>query len=304
MSVPFTGLVPAALTPFDASGELNLSVVEQQAGLFVKEGVAGVFVGGTTGEFSSLSFEERLALTARWAAVLRGTPLRLVVHVGANCLRDSRQLATHAESVGAASIAMIAPSYLKPRTSDALIECCKYVASAAPGTAFYYYDIPGLTGVAFPVADWIEPAAARIPTLTGVKFTNPDLMTFQRLIHACGGRFDVLFGMDEQLLAAVALGGRGAVGSGYNFAAPLFLRLLAAVVRGDHSTAQQLQFSAVELIAVMARIGYLPAAKELMRMRGVELGPVRLPLTALTTEQLATLRETVTQLGNCFWNAD
>jgi N-acetylneuraminate lyase len=294
--------VPAALTPFDASGELNLHLVEQQAELFVRERVAGVFVGGTTGEFSSLSFEERLALTARWAAVLRGTPLRLVVHVGANCLRDSRHLATHAESVAAAAIAMLAPSYLKPRSEDVLVECCRYVAAAAPGIAFYYYDIPGLTGVAYPVTHWIESALTRIPTFTGVKFTNPDLMTFQQLIHTADGKLDILFGMDEQLLAAVALGGRGAVGSGYNFAAPLFQRLLAAVARGDYSTARQLQFTAVELIAVMARIGYLPAAKELMRMRGIDLGPVRLPLTSLTSEQLATLRESVTRLGNCFGN--
>src|SRR5262249_48367128 len=157
-------------------------------------------------------------------------------------------------------------------------ECCRDVAGAAPKTAFYFYDIPVLTGVTFPVADWIEAAEERIPILAGVKFTNPDLMTFQRLLRAGGGRFDVLFGMDEQLLAAVVLGGRGAVGSGYNFAAPLFHRLLDAVKRGDYDAARAEQFRAVELIAVMFRVGYLPAAKELMRMRGLDLGPVRLPL--------------------------
>ncbi|MCE9563727.1 MAG: dihydrodipicolinate synthase family protein [Planctomycetes bacterium] len=294
---PFVGLVPAALTPFTPSGELNLAAVEKQAEIFVRDRVAGVFVGGTTGEFSSLTVAERDALTVRWAAVLKGTPVRLVVHVGANCLADSRTIAARADELGAAAIAMISPCYLKPKSSDVVIDCCREVAKAAPKTPFYFYDIPVLTGIAFPVADWIESAAERIPTLVGVKFTNPDLMTFQRLIRAGGGRFDVLFGMDEQLLAAVALGGRGAVGSGYNFASPMFHRLLDAANRGDFATARDVQFKAVELVVMMFRVGYFAAAKELMRMRGVELGPVRLPLANFTPEQLAAFRTELDRLG-------
>jgi N-acetylneuraminate lyase len=288
---PFVGLVPAVLTPFTPAGELNLAAVEGQAELLAGDGVAGVFAGGTTGEFSSLTVEERLALAGRWAAVLKGSPVRLVVHVGANCLAESRALAAHAESLGAAAVAMLSPNYFKPRSAAVLVDCCAEVAAAAPGTPFYFYDIPVLTGVSFRVSDWVGPAADRVRTFAGVKFTNPDLMTFQQLVRAGGGRFDVLFGMDEQLLAAVILGGRGAVGSVYNFAAPLFNRLLAAAAAGDFATARDLQFRAVELVGVMMRYGYLGAAKELMRARGVDLGPVRLPQTPLTPEQAAAFRE-------------
>ena len=106
------------LTPFDATGELNLAAVEPHAALLVRDGVAGVFVGGTTGEFPSLTFEERLAITARWAAALKGSAVRVVVHVGANCLTDAKQLAVHAQSVGAAAIAAVAPNYFKPKSLD------------------------------------------------------------------------------------------------------------------------------------------------------------------------------------------
>jgi N-acetylneuraminate lyase len=297
MTTPFVGLVPAVLTPFTPQGDLHLDAVEKQAELLVADGVAGVFVGGTTGEFSSLLLEERQALLQRWADVLKGTAVRLVAHVGANCLSESRALAAQAQSVGAAAVAMLSPNYFKPRTAEVLIECCREVAAAAPRTAFYFYDIPMLTGVNFPVADWIETAAARIPNLTGVKFTNPDLMTYQRLIRAAGGRFDILFGMDEQLLAALSLGGRGAVGSGYNFAAPHFHKLITALEAGDLPTAQALQFEAVELVQVMFRVGYLAAAKELMRQRGVELGPVRLPQVAFTSEQAELFRREIDRLG-------
>ncbi|HEY1187129.1 MAG TPA: dihydrodipicolinate synthase family protein, partial [Gemmata sp.] len=257
---PFVGLVPAVLTPFDAAGALNLAAVESHAELLARDGVAGVFVGGTTGEFSSLTFDERLSLAARWAEVVKGTPTRLVVHVGANCLADAKRLAEQANRLGAAAIAAVAPSYFKPKSLDVLIQWCEELAAAAPDTPFYFYDIPVLTGVAFPMADFLEQAPAHIPTLAGVKFTNPDLMTFQRLLRAGGGRFDVLFGMDEQLLTAVALGASGAVGSGYNFATPLYNRLLAAARANDFETARAEQYKGVELVAVLMRYGYLAAA--------------------------------------------
>jgi N-acetylneuraminate lyase len=294
---PFAGLVPAVLTPFTPDGALNLAAVTKQAEWAARDGVAGVFVGGTTGESSSLTVEERLALAATWAAALKGGPVRLVVHVGANCLADGRALAAHARSAGAAAISMLSPSYLKPKSPQVLVECCREVAAAAPGTPFYFYDIPILTGVTFPVADWIDAAAERVPTLAGVKFTNPDLMTFQRLLHAGGGRLDILYGLDEQFLAAVALGGKGAVGSGYNFAAARFHRLLAAAARGDYAAARAEQLAAVRVIAVMIRAGYLPAAKEVMRLRGLDLGPVRLPLANLTPAEAAAFREELDTLG-------
>jgi N-acetylneuraminate lyase len=69
--MPLHGLIAAVHTPFDASGELNLAVVEHQQQVLLDQGVAGVFVCGSTGESHSLSLEERMALADRWAAVTR-----------------------------------------------------------------------------------------------------------------------------------------------------------------------------------------------------------------------------------------
>ena len=294
---PFVGLLPAVLTPFDSSGELNLAAVEPHAMLLARDGAAGVFVGGTTGEFSSLTFEERLSLAARWSALVKGTALRLVVHVGANCLADAKHLAAHAQTLGAAAIATVAPNYVKPKSLDVLIQWCAELAAAAPETPFYFYDIPVMTGVAFPMVDFLEQAAARIPTLAGLKFTNLDLMTFQRLLRVDGGRFDVLFGFDEQLLAAVVLGAKGAVGSSYNFASPLYNRLLAAANANDFATARAVQYRGAELIVLMQKYGFLATAKELMRLRGVDLGSVRLPNVSMTADQTAAFRRELAATG-------
>lgn len=294
---PLTGLVPAVLTPFDSGGELNIAAVERQAELLLRDGVTAVFVGGTTGEFASLTVEERKALTRRWAEVAKGTPMRLVVHVGSNCLGDAKALAEQAQELNAVAVAALAPSYFKPRKVDLLVEWCAAIAAAAPGLPFYFYDIPSMTGVTFPLTEVLEPAADRVPTLAGVKFTNPDLTTFQRILHLRDGRFDVLWGTDEYLLAALTLGGKGAVGSSYNFLAPHFHRLIAGYRRGDLAAAKDAQFQAVQVITTLFRYGFLAAAKELLRHRGVDLGGVRLPNGNLTSEQATALRCELDGLG-------
>jgi len=295
------GLVAATHTPFHADGSLNLSIVERQAALMVKWEVGAVFVGGTTGESSSLTLDERRALAQRWSEVVRGTALRLVVHVGANCLEDARILAAQAEQLGAHAIAAVAPCYFKPRDLDTLIASMARVAAAAPATPFYYYDIPPMTGLSHSMPDFLERAPAHIPTLAGLKFTNSDLMSYQYVLRAGGGKWDVPFGFDEHMLGALAMGARGAVGSGFNFAAPIYQRLLRAFAAGDLATAREEQFRGVQLIKLFVGYGYMGAAKATMQMLGVDVGPARLPNTSLDATQSAKLRSELEALGYFDW---
>src|SRR5262249_39706172 len=145
-----------------------------------------------------------------------------------------------------AAIAALSPSYFKPRSVEALVACCAEVASAAPALPFYYYDIPTMTGVSLPMPDFLAAGAERIPTLAGLKFTNSDRRAYRRCLHAGGGRFDLPWGYDEMLLAALAVGAKGAVGSTYNYAAPLYRRVMAAFAAGDLATARREQYRSVE----------------------------------------------------------
>lgn len=295
------GLVAATHTPFKADGALNLAVVERQAEHLLRTGVAAAFVGGTTGESHSLTVEERLALAQHWSEVVRGSKLRLVVHVGSNCLADARTLAAQAQTLGACAISALAPSYFKPRSLDVLIDCCRDIAAAAPGLPFYFYDIPSMTGVQLPMPDFLAAAPDRIPTLAGLKFTNPDLMAYQQCLRAAGGRFDIPWGTDEALLAALALGAAGAVGSTYNIAAPLYTRLLAAFARHDLPAARDEQYRSVQLVHLLLGFGFMPAAKATMGFLGVDVGPARLPHGSLSPEQQNRLREALERLGFFDW---
>ncbi len=295
------GLVAATHTPFQHDGSLNLAVVERQAAHLLRNGVTIAFINGTTGECQSLSLDERLQLAQRWLEVARGTALKVSVHVGSNCLADARALAAQAERLGAISISAFAPSYFKPRTLDILVAWCAELASAAPNTPFYYYDIPALTQVTLPMPEFLEQAPAKIPTLAGLKFTNPDLMAYQLCLRAAGGRFDVAYGSDEWLLAALALGARGAVGSTYNFAAPVYHRLLKAFAAGDLAAAREEQFRSVQLIKLLSGHGFMGAAKATMTLLGVDVGPARLPNASLTSEEIRRLGGELEAIGFFDW---
>ncbi|MDA1277901.1 MAG: dihydrodipicolinate synthase family protein [Verrucomicrobia bacterium] len=295
------GLIAATHTPFYADGSLNLAVVERQAEHMVKNQVGTVFIGGTTGENSSLTFEERRALAQRWSEVVRGTKLRLVVHVGSNCLSDARALAAQAQALGAAAIAALSPSYFKPRTLDDLIASAAEIADGAPETPFYFYEIPSFTNVSLPMPAFLAQAPPRIPTLVGLKFTNPDLMAYNECLHADEGRWDIPWGLDEIMLSALALGARGAVGSSFNFAAPIYHRLMAAFQRGDLAAAREEQWRSVRLIKLLASYGYMGAAKATMKMLGVDVGLARLPNGTLSPQQTARLRSELEALGFFDW---
>ena len=155
---PLHGLITPPHTPFHCDGSLDLAIVENQAAHFLKDKVSSVFVGGTTGECSSLTMDERIALAQRWCEVARGTELKVVIHVGSNCLADARVLAAQAQKLGVAAISSLAPSYFKPQSRHVLIDCCADIAAAAPETPFYFYDIPVLTHVHFSMVDFLADA--------------------------------------------------------------------------------------------------------------------------------------------------
>ena len=108
-----------------------------------------------------------------------------------------------------------------------------------------------------------------------------------------------LFGNDELLLAGLALGTRGAVGSTYNYAAPVYRRVIEAFRAGDLDTARTEQHRAVQLVQVLCEFGVLRTGKAIMAMLGVDCGPPRTPLRPLSEPELQTVFQTLRDLEVC-----
>ncbi len=278
------GLIAAPPTPLAADGSLNPVVVERQVSMLVRHGLCGAFPCGTTGEGLALTVPERMRLVESWVEAVP-EEFAVIVHAGHTSVVAGRELAAHAQRIGADAVAAMGPSFLKPQGLDGLVAFCAELAAAAPELPFYYYHIPSVSGVHEYMVDFLRAAADRIPNLAGMKFSCEDLMDFGRCLRLDGGCYDMLFGRDEMLLAALALGARGAVGTTYNFAAPLYQEVIESFQAGDLEAARSAQARAGDMVEVLRRHGGVRAAKQIMALTGLNCGPARLPLRPFTDEE-------------------
>ena len=131
-------ILNAVFTPMFSDGSVNYDRIPDLFEHSVSTGAKGVFLNGTTGECMSLSIQERNKLVESWIEYRRKTnrqDFKIFVHVGSSNLFEARQMAEHAQHLGADGIAMVPTFYFRPKTLLELVDQCAYVAAAAPGNA-------------------------------------------------------------------------------------------------------------------------------------------------------------------------
>jgi N-acetylneuraminate lyase len=280
----FEGLFAAALTPMTTDGKPNLELIPAYAKKLKDEGIAGVFVCGTSGESMSLTVPERKACLEAWMAF--SPSLRVIAQVGTSSVEQSRELAAHAEKVGAAAVACMAPFFFKPNNVEELVAFCGAVAEAASHTPFLYYHYPLITNVHIPLYDFLNLATNRIPTLRGAKCTSHDIGDYHRSLAMHGGRFDILQGYESMVLGSLALGYRGGISLLFSTHGPVFHAIIRAFHQRDFATAQHLQLLVTEYLATLVKYGVVAGSKLLMKeLKGLDFGGSRLPLRALSEEE-------------------
>ncbi len=291
------GLVAASLTGFYPDGSVNLDCIPAYAAMLQRNGVVGVFVNGTTGEGASLTFEERRAMAEKWVASAP-QDLRVIIHVGYADPETSRALAIHAAEIGAVAIGEIGPTQNPPDDVQKLVEYAAATAASVPGFPYYYYHMPSINGLSFPMIEFLRCADDLIPNLAGIKYTHDDIGDYQRCREFSDGKYDILFGRDEFLIDGLQAGAMGAVGSTYNLFAPLYIELMRAFRAGDLATAQRLQKISADACRFIYESGCFGAGlKTVMRMIGPDLGGMRPPQQNLSKESIAKLENYVKESG-------
>lgn len=290
------GLIAATFCGFEADGSVNVSIIPTLVDKLISDGVRGIYVCGTNGEGPNLTIAERKLVAETYVKAV-GKRALVFVHVGHSSIAEAQELARHAASIGADAISSVAAFYFKPSGVDNLVECMAAIAAAAPALPFYYYHIPVLTGVAIDMMEFLEKAEQRIPSLAGIKYTASTIHEFQACLNYKKGKFDMLFGYDELLLPALAVGAKGAIGSTYTFATPIYQQVIQAFTNGDLEKAQYWQLQAVEMIRCFTKYPSIPAQRAIMLLQGIDLGDCRLPLTALKPEQVNALNSELERIG-------
>ncbi len=288
--------IAAPFTPFFPDGSLNLALIQPYADKLHRDGVAGVFICGTTGEGMSLSVTERLEVTNAWKTAVAGR-MKLIVHVGHPVQEEAASLARHAQSMGVDGLASIGPIFFAPPSVDALVEINRIIAAAAPDIPYYYYHMPSMSRVGFEASDCLPRLIERIPNFSGIKFTHEDIADYRRCQELAGDRLEIFFGRDEILLDGLRAGARSAVGSTYNFAAPLYRRVVAAYAAGQVAEAERWQLLCRQAIERIVRFGGLSGIKATLALSGIDCGPPRLPLCPVITGDASRLADELGDLG-------
>ncbi|MGN6163424.1 MAG: dihydrodipicolinate synthase family protein [Flavisolibacter sp.] len=291
------GLIAAPFTPMQKDGSLNLAIIPGYYQMLKANGVTGAFICGSTGEGVSMTTKEKMAVAEAWASCTKSDPdFKVMTLLGGTCISDCKDLAKHAEEIGLYAVSFTAPFYFKPANVDMLAKACAEIAAVVPDMPFYYYHIPVLTGVNFSMYDLLQAVDETVPNFAGIKYTHEDFMDFLSCLHFRNGKYDMLWGRDENMLSALVLGSKGAVGSTFNYAAPLYYNLIEAFNNGDLKNAQQLQQQSIDMIRLLGKYGGIATGKAYMKLIGVDCGEFRLPVKNMNTEQLERFKADVEQL--------
>ncbi len=289
-----TGILPAIVTPFGADGNVNTEVLRALVAYQIEQGCNGFFVCGSAGEGVLMNLEERGRVVDAVVGEAAGQ-VPIIVHVGAVSTGEAVELAKHARRSGASAVSSIPPLYYK-LPWEAIIGHMRAIAHAAELPTFYYH-IPYITNVV-PTAEQFAELAGAIENLDGVKFSSPDLYLMWELMEHSGHRQTVLFGVDQQLIAGLAMGAHGGIGSTYNYMVGWFVQIYKAFEQGDLNTAKTFQDKVNRAIQILFKYGANRATEKMMTaLLGFEIGPPRLPTLPFPAERVNDLRKEMQAVG-------
>jgi N-acetylneuraminate lyase len=273
---PFQGVWPAMITPLDEQGQPNHAAIEELVDLFVSQGVPGLYILGSTGQWPLLSLQHRREVAERVVQSAAGR-LSVMVHVGAMATEDAVDLARHAESTGANAISAVGPVYYTFNADDVFTHYAR-IGSASVLPLFVYH-LSHVNQVSIPPAEYAR-RVLDLPNIAGMKFTDHDLYTLGQIHKTAGERLQLFSGADPLLCQAALSGAVGAIGTFFNLWAVPAQRARDRFVAGDFEAGRRftaaLQAAISDVLESRSTWSFLRSA--MMFRYNVDVGMPRHPL--------------------------
>lgn len=281
---PFGRVLTAMVTPFDASGALDLDVAQQLAVRLVDDGNDGLVLNGTTGEAATTRGTEKARLLEAVVEAV-GDRCRIVAGVGSNDTDHSQRMARDAVAAGVHGVLVVTPYYNKPPQAGVVAHCLA-VAEAAGDLPVMLYDIPGRSAIAMETDTICR--IAEHPRVVAMKDAKLDLEAAAMVMS----RTDLAWysGQDACTLPYLAIGGVGVVGTSTHLTARGTVEMVQAFLAGDIARARDLHYRLLPAYTGIFKTQGTILVKAALRLTGLDAGPVRLPLVDATPEQVEVLR--------------
>ena len=308
---PAFGAFDPVFTPFFANASLNLGAIPSYAAWTHSSNTDTIILGGSTGEWPSMSSGERIATLVAWRAALDALPPRaappatrpkplLLFHAGDVGVRRAAKLAAAAEANGADALLIVAPCIMRPATLEMLVQVIGTVAAAAPSLPAWYYHYPKLYTVDFSMADFLAAASAKvggIPNLAGVKYIDSNWTDLEAATALGGGRYELV----TTQLVTPSLTNYSTAGSIVYTPASSFVNAGAReFAAGNLSGAAFYDERVKDLYAVFKKHGGtkgVARAAAGLFAPGLDLGPPRVPLVGVAAALIQGLRQDLVAAG-------
>lgn len=289
----FKGAGVAIVTPFHEDGTVHYENFAELIEFQIREGVDAIIVCGTTGEASTLSHEEHLAVIRYCVEKVAGR-VPVVAGTGSNCTETAIYLSVEAGKAGADGLLVVSPYYNKA-TQKGLYEHFKAIADAVT-IPVILYNVAGRTGLNI-APETIARLCTEVDNIVGVKEASGDISQVVKLMHLAGGRVDLYSGNDDQIVPLLSVGGIGVISVLANIAPKQTHEICAAYLTGDPAQSAALQLAAIPLCnALFYEVNPIPVKKALQLM-GKDTGVLRRPLTQMEEANAVRLEQAMSGYG-------
>lgn len=289
----FKGAGVAIVTPMKENQEVNYEKLEELINFQIDEGTDSIIIAGTTGESSTLTMEEHRDVIEAAIKFTKGR-VPVVAGTGSNCTETAIQLSKEAEEAGADGLLIVTPYYNKA-TQGGLIEHYSAIAKEVK-TPIIMYNVPGRTG-----CNILPETAAylynHVENIVGLKEATGNLAQASKTMNLTDGKLDLYSGEDGLVVPLMSIGAIGVISVWSNVAPKDVHQMCQSFFDGDLEKARQIQMKGLPLVdALFSEVNPIPVKKALNLM-GMEVGPLRLPLTEMEEKNAKTLEEVMRAYG-------
>lgn len=283
----FTGAGVAIITPFTADGKVNEKVLAEIIEYQISHSTDAIVICGTTGESATLDHNEHTQAIKVAVDVTAGR-IPVIAGTGSNDTAYALKLSNDAEKLGVDGLLMVTPYYNKA-SQEGLIKHFNYVADRV-STPIILYNVPSRTGCEIKPETYAELAKHKM--IYAAKEATGNLSSIAKTISLVPEDFAIYSGNDDQITPIMSLGGKGVISVLSNILPQVAHDIAQTALDGDFKKSAELQLKYLELCnAMFMDVNPIPV-KVAMRMMGIDVGPLRLPLCDMTpanTEKLESV---------------
>lgn len=287
----FIGSGVALVTPFTKDGKINFNKLKELIDYQIENETDAIIICGTTGEGSTINYDEKIECFEKAVKYASGR-VPIIAGTGSNSTAYSQMMIREAEKTGIDAHLIVTPYYNKT-SQRGIIEHYYTLADTAEKPVIVY-NVPSRTGVNILPETYSE--LSKHPNIAGVKEAGGNLTQMMNTIKLCGDKLDIYVGNDDQTASSTAMGAKGVISVLANICPKETHDMALSGVIGDTEKSHIIQMRYLKLISLLfSDVNPIPV-KAAMNYLGFDVGPLRLPLVEINSENAKKLFEEIDRL--------